>query len=141
LKFPYGSRAYVFRLGASKRCYNSWEGMHRRCYHQHNAKYKHYGGRGITICKRWHRDDPKSFENFYRDMGNPPAGLSLDRIDVNGNYEPSNCRWADKITQARSRRKIGSLSYFSPEEIGEYLQCFSEEQLMLILKELIRKNK
>lgn len=70
-----------------------------RCTNKNDAKYEQYGGRGITFCERW----ASSAENFISDMGECPDGHSLDRIDVNGGYEPHNCRWATSYTQARNR--------------------------------------
>lgn len=82
--------------------YRSWKHMKGRCYNLRDNRYPEYGGRGISICPQWEA----SFETFYHDMGAAPGeGYSLDRIDVNGNYEPSNCRWADTLTQARNKRK------------------------------------
>jgi ribosomal protein S25 len=76
--------------------------MRVRCLNERNPAYKWYGGRGIKICARW-----RSFENFLADMGpRPSLKHSLDRIDSNGDYEPSNCRWADTKTQGRNRRGI-----------------------------------
>ena len=80
--------------------YNSWGHMNQRCFNTSNKAYYRYGGRGITVCDRW----KNSFTKFYEDMGDKPKGMSLDRIDNNGNYEPSNCRWADDVTQVRNQR-------------------------------------
>lgn len=78
-----------------------WRHAKDRCFNKNDKSYANYGGRGITMCERWRN----SFENFYADMGpRPGPRYSIDRIDVNGNYEPGNCRWADDFVQARNKR-------------------------------------
>ena len=81
------------------RTYSSWIGMKQRCYDKKSLRYKNYGGRGIKVCDRW----LNSFENFLEDMGVRPDGnFTLDRVDVDGDYCPENCRWADAKTQANN---------------------------------------
>ncbi len=85
--------------------YCAWVGMKMRCYDKNSTNFKYWGGRGITVCKRW----INSFENFYKDMGDPPTKThSVDRINNNGNYTPKNCRWATKKEQVKNRRKRGN---------------------------------
>ena len=81
------------------RAYNSWKMMRARCGNPLAPNYAYYGGRGITVCERW-----EDFLNFFEDMGERPAGLSLERIDNDGNYEASNCRWATRNEQQRNSR-------------------------------------
>ncbi len=79
--------------------YKTWVEMRYRCDNPKKPQYKYYGARGITYCERW-----KDFANFVADMGPRPDGHSLDRINNDGNYEPSNCRWASKIVQMNNMR-------------------------------------
>lgn len=82
--------------------YKIWKDMKARCYNENNKSFMDYGGRGITICDEWIND----YEAFYNwAISNSwESGLTIDRIDVDGNYEPSNCRWTDNFTQAKNRR-------------------------------------
>lgn len=85
--------------GSKSREYRAWAHMKGRCYDLNDVGYRYYGGRGISVCERW----IDSFENFIADMGKCPKGLSLDRIEVNGNYKPSNCRWATSEQQLNNK--------------------------------------
>jgi len=87
--------------------YRAWSHMIGRCENPTDGSFADYGGRGITVCERWRSD----YANFLADMGRRPRGMSLDRIDVNGNYEPSNCRWADKWVQAQNKRVARLVEY------------------------------
>lgn len=90
------------------RLYNVWQGIKQRCYYSKHDHYKDYGGRGIKMCKKW-KDDYLAFykwatENGY-DKDAPINQCTIDRIDVDGDYEPSNCRWVDQKTQMSNKRK------------------------------------
>lgn len=89
------------------RAYNAWQQMRARCGNHNNPEFAHYGGRGIRVCDRWQR----SFEAFFADMAAPGPGLSLDRVNNNGNYEPSNCRWATLYEQANNKRRSQRLTF------------------------------
>ena len=80
--------------------YKSYSVMLSRCLNPKATHYENYGGRGITVCAQWQY----SFQHFLDDMGERPEGTTLDRIDPNGNYEPSNCRWADWKQQNNNKR-------------------------------------
>lgn len=89
------------RHGQKTGAYKSWGAMMGRCSNPNHKGFKHYGGRGITVCERW-----RSFENFLADMGERPEGKSIDRFpNRDGNYEPGNCRWATAKEQGRNLRR------------------------------------
>ena len=97
-----GPKEHCLKRGYDLRLYYAWSHMRTRCLNPQNKDWKDYGGRGITICKRW-----DSFEGFAKDMGpHPGKGWTLDRWPNNdGNYEPTNCRWATRSMQVRNQRR------------------------------------
>lgn len=88
--------------------YQSWFSMRSRCFNPNNPSYSHYGAIGISVCERWRN----SFVNFLTDMGERPSkDYSIDRIDVNGDYEPNNCRWATQIQQQNNKKNNNNITY------------------------------
>jgi hypothetical protein len=101
--------------------YASWGNMLQRCRNPKSSVFQYYGGRGIKVCKRWFH-----FENFLADMGRRPSPKHrLDRINVNGNYEPDNCRWGtpeEHQQNKRPRRKVGAIDRFTTAELSAELE-------------------
>jgi hypothetical protein len=99
-----GSANYSFKHGQrGTLTYASWVSMKTRCFNPNHHNYPQYGGRGITVCDRWRGEH--GFENFLSDLGERPENTTLDRKEVNGNYEPSNCRWSSPSVQVHNQRK------------------------------------
>jgi len=90
--------------------YSTWKSMMSRCYKERDIGWENYGGRGVRVCDVWHE-----FDRFVADMGQPGTGDSIDRVDVDGDYEIGNCRWADWETQANNRRTNVRVSFGDKE--------------------------
>ena len=94
------------RVGKKTLPYTIWRGMIDRCTNKKNKRYVNYGGRGIKVCERW-----RVFINFFEDMGEPAAGLTIERIDNDKGYEPGNCRWATRAEQNRNMTTSHFISF------------------------------
>lgn len=92
------------RDGNHSKTYRAWVHMKERCRNPNCISYPNYGARGISVCERW----LDSFEHFLADMGESPRGLTLERVNNDGNYEPSNCTWATRMVQNNNKRKRSS---------------------------------
>lgn len=92
--------------GKRSRAYGIWSGMLARCGIESATGFAQYGGAGVMVCERWH-----TFPNFLADMGEPPTGMSIDRIENERGYEPGNCRWATSQTQNENRRSVRLISF------------------------------
>ena len=119
----HGHAAY----GKPSRTYKSWRSMLERCTNPNKDNFALYGGRGIQVCAEW-----TFFDNFLRDMGERPEGTSLDRIDVNGHYEPNNCRWSTLSAQQQNRRPMVKREYCKRghfyEAVGVYMNANGARQ-------------
>jgi hypothetical protein len=102
--------------------------MIQRCTNPNDPKYDRYGGRGIKICERWRY----SFVNFLEDMGERPKGTTLDRKEVNGDYEPSNCRWATPLEQATNKGSIMMVKVKSIMEL--FSHCQSKNDILFAVR-------
>lgn len=101
-------KAYI--NGVREKLHRVWDAMIQRCTNPNTSGYKYYGGRGIKVCDDWF-----DYQKFYRDMGDPPKGMQIDRIDNNGNYTKSNCRWATAKTNQRNKRDNHKIKYKGKE--------------------------
>lgn len=99
--------------------YNTWIAMRQRCRDPLHDSWPHYGGRGVSVCERW-----EHYDTFVADMGKRPSGTTIDRIDVNGHYEPGNCRWATPKMQAGNRRPRADAVYIDGMTYREAMAAY-----------------
>jgi len=122
-------RSHLATRGKMTPEYQSWRGMRERCLNPNHSSFSRYGGRGIKVCDRWLH----SFPNFLADMGKRPDRHSLDRINVEGHYEPDNCRWADAKTQARN----SSHFVLSDEQVDAILRLLASGALQIDIAQAV----
>ena len=126
----HGTCGHTFEQPNYKRIYEAWRAMKKRCYLKSNHNYKWYGQRGIKICDEW-KDNPQAFYNWSIDNGYGD-NLTIDRIDVNKDYEPSNCRWVDQRTQQNNKRNNKVISYNGmPKTMAEWARYLNLDYALL----------
>jgi hypothetical protein len=115
--------------GASDtRAHNTWNGIIQRCTNPNNPHFRNYGGRGIAICDDW-----LEFANFLRDMGQPPKGCSIERVDNNAGYSKQNCIWADRTTQQRNRRVVQMVELHGEKRcLSEWAEIYGLPQSLVL---------
>lgn len=118
--------------------YRSWYGTKDRCYNENYVEYEYYGGRGITVCGRWMEPEGVGFINFLEDMGERPEGMTLDRKDPNGNYEPENCKWSSLSEQSFNKRKginntTGKVGVYKTKQCGHYTAMIGFQRELIYL--------
>lgn len=137
----FSSRCPKYIQGISARCYSSYRCMIDRCHRPANTTFSRYGGRGIKVCKRWlpqKRNRYAGLYNFHADMGDPPDGHTLDRIDNDSGYTPRNCRWASFSDQQRNRGSYKSVHSYTPQQLAAELRRLPEDSLVSVILALVR---
>jgi len=123
--------------GKKSRLYHIWEDMKNRCYNPKNRRFKDYGGRGITVCQEW-KDDYKCFYDWAMAHGYADD-LTIDRDDVNGNYEPGNCKWATQKEQGNNRTNNRIIEYNGDSKtLTEWADFFGFE--IHVIKNRLKRN-
>lgn len=144
---PNGNHNHWKHGGSGTRLYFIWKTMRQRCNNPNNGKYKRYGKRGIKVCPEW--DDYSNFKRWSMSNGYSEK-LTIDRIDTNGDYEPSNCRWADDIQQANNKTsnvminykgEIMTMAEFCRKNNLKYKMFSKYRKLGIPIEELIKKTK
>ena len=114
-------KAYINNV--RQKLHRVWDAMIQRCTNPNALAYKYYGGRGIRVCDEW-----MSYQQFYLDMGDPPKGMQLDRVDNNGNYSPDNCRWVSCKENQRNKRDNHVIKYRGEEKcLEEWAECTGQK--------------
>lgn len=128
-KSEFLAKARTIHEKAGTRVYSIWASMKSRCYNPHNNRYHAYGARGIIVCEEWKSD----FASFYKYMGEPPTRKhSIDRIDVNGNYELGNVRWASTQEQSNNKRNSRKIEYHGETKtLTQWAKCLGINHAML----------